>query len=904
MRLGRTAKRALIVLGALALLFALVHTPPAKELVRRILSTVLSAEELDYQLWRGQVELRDVSMDSDAFTFTAARVLARVSLGLQVSAEIEEAELVLLDFFDTPATDYEPALPWIRTLRAHDAAIRLQDHDEQGAIEEWIALDGVAIDIVDMGEEHRVGLHSSGGHVRDEPLGAIDADLFLIPGSRIRIASLSLLKDDSFLRAEGELDFGNALQGSLDVSFALDGALARMLDEELDVRGVITGSSELQIADGEPSLQTEIGSEAIEWRNVRAEDVTGTARFADGVLVVERLDARGLGGSVRMGATIAFREGSRNRFDARWSGIDTSGALPVSARLSGEASLSLLAWDLETASGDARVELEAGSEITGSLSASLASGIVALKTTGAALPAYGAEADFEGTLTTTGDLALDYDARIRDVRPLLPDGMPFEATGAVGARGRIEGSIASPAFTADLSSDGLRLHDDDYLLSGSVHGTTTGLTLQDVRLNGERVSAVAQGSIPLDDSGAWQVEAGLDGLVSGALTVSGEARDPDWSARLRLEPERMDVTVRARKRGRELLVEELTGSIASGSLSGTGRLDLDTELIEASLTLRDLDPGRLPEAASYLGGLDGIVSADARVSGPWRSPSGEAEIGIDPLRLGEVALPSVTLSIVSDGASVGFRAVRAGGREFVNGTLLLSEDYPLHFDASLDAFPLTEVLHAFPVFVERERGTWSLEGTASLDVPLSDPSQLRFQARVARMTGMFQESVARTRPFTVTGNPDHVRLQASSCTESITVSPSPEPSRSATRRISISPFTATWSSSFSRCFTPSSRFRDRAASSSRSAGRSKIHGSTGPYSCETALGASPESPGALSRSRRTRTKIACVSCRSRRRSLAGSSGSVASFRSARRAAWDEWTSSSRTWTSARSPIRA
>lgn len=89
------------MLGALTLLFVLIHTRPAKEIVRRALSRAISVEELDYQLWQGRVELRNVSVGSDVFELQVARILAHVSLGLSISVELESAELVLIDFFDT-----------------------------------------------------------------------------------------------------------------------------------------------------------------------------------------------------------------------------------------------------------------------------------------------------------------------------------------------------------------------------------------------------------------------------------------------------------------------------------------------------------------------------------------------------------------------------------------------------------------------------------------------------------------------------------------------------------------------------------------------------------------------------------------------------------------------------------
>ena len=78
------------------------------------------------------------------FAFTADRLEVELAWPSKLSATLERPELVFIDFFDTPTTDYTPILAYIEKLQVEEGAIRFQDHGENGELQEWIAIEGVA----------------------------------------------------------------------------------------------------------------------------------------------------------------------------------------------------------------------------------------------------------------------------------------------------------------------------------------------------------------------------------------------------------------------------------------------------------------------------------------------------------------------------------------------------------------------------------------------------------------------------------------------------------------------------------------------------------------------------------------------------------------------------------------
>ncbi|GEM_PF-6810925 len=783
MPLGRKSKWALAIFSGLVALIVLLHTGAGKELVRRgiesaarsLLDGRATLEALDYRLWRGEVDFFGIALEPDLsvlpFHFTSEHIALSVSPSLTFSGTVEGAELVLIDLFETPTSDYTPLLTRIRSVVVRDLAIRFQDHDETGALSEWLAVEDVTFQILRSIEGHRIAFHARTGHFLGESFGAIDADLVMRPG-RLQIASATLLKDDSFARMEGDLDFTSALKGVLDVDFTLDGALARLVDDELAIVGVVAGASHVRFEDGEARVDAELRSGTLAWKNVEATDIEAEASFADGALHVERLEVRAFGGLARMAAEIAFRDDARNRFELSWTGLDTASALreladtslPFVSRIGGEAHFEISGFALASASGEAHVDFEPGSDILGTLRASLENGVVDLRSESVRFPSYATSLELEGSVTTSGELDVVYTIDASDIGRLAPN-TPIAFVGAIAARGLIEGTLERPRTTTELSSDGLRLAGTEYDLSGALEGSRRELKLEDVKLTGKLGTLTARGTVPIDESLPWDVRAALDRfalpgntLADGDITIFGTASEPDWSASVELRLPDGELSLTAEKRKRMVTLEQLTGTLASGNVDARGSYDLDEDVLDGILSIEGLRASGIRGAPEYLNGLDAVVGIGAQIAGPWRTPRARADIALDDVTLRDVALPSFTLAVVAEGDHVRLEATREDGVHAMRGTVLLSGDFPIHLELPLDAVPISEIAHAFPIFLKRERATWTMSGLAILDVKLSDLSQVAFEARVESLSAELEHFTGRADGFTVSGDAEHLSV--------------------------------------------------------------------------------------------------------------------------------------------------
>ena len=111
---------------------------------------------------------------------------------------------------------------------------------------EWLSVSGIELEALLANGAHRIAAHGGEGRIfvgnREIYFGPSDLDATL-DAEGLHLASGTVFVDDSFVRAEGTLRFDKATTTDLDLSFALDGALARLIDEELSLEGVLSGEA-------------------------------------------------------------------------------------------------------------------------------------------------------------------------------------------------------------------------------------------------------------------------------------------------------------------------------------------------------------------------------------------------------------------------------------------------------------------------------------------------------------------------------------------------------------------------------------------------------------------------------------------------------------------------------------
>ena len=807
MKLGRKAKRGLLLLGGFLLLFVLVHTPPVKSLARwgvaRVTSSLTGATaslaRLDYRLWRGEFVLSGFSLEPEGesgFSLNADRVRATLSPTLRLSAEVDRLDLAWLGLPEGEGdTDPAALLSWINVLRIRAGVVRFRDTTNTG-FDDWLTIEAIAADLTKEGDEHRLTLHADRSVARvggaETVFDALDADLYLSAGS-LRLVSAALFKEDSFVRAEGEIDLTDAATGAIDLQYALDGSLARLIDEELVITGVASGIARAGFDAGELTIEAEVGSEAVAWDEVVLSDVRADLRYADQMLRVVHAEARGFGGEAQMTGELEVRETGARRLELTFRGLDVVDALrrvaeetlPISARVGGDARLQWTGWQIDEAAGDARIQLEPGADLRGSIAATLRGGLLRLESENLAVPAWGASLSGRAEVDpAAGEFEAEYDLTLGDLGE-LPVASPIPVSGALEASGRAGGAFDAPVWTATVTSESLSISGRSFVLAGELDGSAEAAELRNVRLEGAGGVVLAAGNVPLVAGQQWGIGLTIAGVAADAsmvesfgleaagipfearvdadLELTGRFEDPDWTAEVRV-PEMTVLGVpgtasaSVSKLGREMEVRELRGSYAGGSLEGSGRYVFDTGEIGADLSLRGLQAGELPFPEQYAEAVTGTVDLEATLSGTVDSPQGRARFTVGELSYNDVAVPDVDFDLAAQDRSVSIEGTTRPGSRFLVGGLQLEDDYPLHAEIELSALPSTEWMRALAAGWGRDQDQWVVEGAAQVDISLAAPESLTYSASIESVEARFPERIVRAAPFRLAGDAASVRI--------------------------------------------------------------------------------------------------------------------------------------------------
>ena len=348
MKLGRRSRRFLYALGALAFLFGILHTRPAKHATRKLLVRTLtslfggsaSVGSLDYRLWLGEARVERLVFEPDPNELPV--IVEADRLVLRLSASLESPSVTYID--DDPGsseddTDIALFLGLVGDVRATKGTFHWLHPRE------WLSVSGIELEALLANGAHRIAAHGGEGRIfvgnREIYFGPSDLDATL-DAEGLHLASGTVFVDDSFVRAEGTLRFDKATTTDLDLSFALDGALARLIDEELSLEGVLSGETAAAeaLTDTKLPVASRVGGElhlAIPgWDLSRATgeaelrlsgDAVGTIALAldSGVVAVNAPDTAlpALGTELALNGRVTLDGGTELDYDAQVSNLGT-----------------------------------------------------------------------------------------------------------------------------------------------------------------------------------------------------------------------------------------------------------------------------------------------------------------------------------------------------------------------------------------------------------------------------------------------------------------------------------------------------------------------------------------------------------------------------------------------------
>lgn len=693
MSLNRRSKRWGYLLASLLLLLVLVHLPPAKKLLRPIISGGIASViggrfelgALDYALWEGKLELRDFYAAPDErlfpLTLAARRAELRISPFNGITLRFDRPELNLLQLEGATVrvkrSALERLIPFqLRLLEVSEGTVRILD----AADHPWLEIASIDLKFHWAGSYYEAQIHSPKARIESDageiPFGPLEARLE-IRGSELEIRSSRVEKGASLIEATGTVSSLKPFVAKLDLTFRTESELVRSIRPEIELRGVVEGQAHLDSGPDGLRVASEFHSSDLAWNRFGPWVTTGEASFADGSLELQRLNLTGYGGTVEAEGRFDLTRGQQS-IQLEFAGLDLARAgadlldrdLPLAARARGQISLSLAQWSLESAEGGGRVALVPGSEgqgipVEGEVLLSFQKGTARFDSDKLSIP--GGEMGFSARLEPSGRLDATYRIQmdeLRVVKDLFEERAPnLDLSGPITMQGEASGPLSDISWSGTVASRSLRL----------------------------------QGK-------PFELEAEL-GLARNRFQVKA-------------------LSFREARPG-------------GGFLEASGIYQLDTQQLKANIQARGLPLASMPLMSGKLAGLDGAISSlDAHLEGPWLAPLGEVRLQLDELSFRGLALPALSVEIHSDGKSAELEAHWEDGRRLVLARGELESPYPMEATFDLSALPLDALLQSDLLLADEEA---RLEARGRLDVSVSalHPSELQYRAHVEELVGIY-----------------------------------------------------------------------------------------------------------------------------------------------------------------------
>ena len=798
--------KAIWIAGGLLILVLLLHTPPARNLLRGILARLgekqvngqIEIGRLNYKLWRGSAELRDVGLRLPGLHLRADRVKVVFFSKHGLSIEVDRIQATLSP---KPASSPEkssgpgPSYPWsflkkLGTVKVTDGLLEWKQGLPERAVSGSVMLerlkDGKGY------AERKWSLHSRLSHQQAgrTPVPLEIEGVLGLEGEGLRLDTLHLSSDENSLTASGILRQANPLKGDIRGEVRADPTLTETLGLNIPVQGTIAGAFRLEAADSALRGHVELASSSLMIAGTGPWTANVTARLQEKAVLVETLILRGYGGSVESQGRIDLTHGNMNgRIQA--SGIDlnslaaiwTKSVPPLAARAGADVELSLENWEPAQAKGKGKLTFEAtresGLPLSGNVDIELEKGRLHLLSGGlriadgsvhlkAALDKKSIDAQYRLNFPASG---------LQNILSTFRPGLPrLNWQGFLNASGSITGAYQDLSATASIKSEDLTVQSEKISIGADLEWGKAGLLIRSAQVSSGPGNLKIQGSLPLArPAGQWELSGtmesfglsafvkrlGLSALADGNLNIQGPALSPSWTARLKVlledrEKTSRQATISLEAHGQKdaVSLDDLKAEIGGGSLVASGSYRLDSKEMggrASGFGIRIQEVLGLPERLRMLAG---VLSLDGDLSGKPGALQGRLSLELDELSINGSPLPRQSLNIrIEDGQAL-FTGLAP--QPFLTGSCRLRRPYVLEANIDLSPIPYNSLLAAFAVRSSLQVG--SASGRIQLHVNLDDLSGLRWQADIDEIKGVFEKQEWATGAFTIEGDRSSLRL--------------------------------------------------------------------------------------------------------------------------------------------------
>jgi outer membrane protein assembly complex protein YaeT len=799
-RLRRVFSALFAVALALGLLAALVagflNTAPGRATVRALLETwgsgavggALRAGDVRVRLLRGQAHLTALSFEQPGLRIDVQRVEVGWSpRGGRFVRLIRPR--VVMTMTDAPSAELSglAAQPW-RALEQLDRAevvegrVEVRDASQKprliaSGLSMTMAAGSAAPIVLRAGEV--VSFPAQGQPTR------LSADAVLrLDAGRLVIQSANLGDGSSKVAISGRVDRIQPVTATATARASADAALIETFAPGMGLSGRVEADATIGIDKGRLASGTvALTSPDLTSPRFGRWAARGRGHLEGSRFVIEDFSAQGAAGRVALSGGLGIEPSAPTDLHLRLEGLDPAALMPpagvrLSARASGSLRWRTTGFDVRTGRGEGSLTLQPGRG-----PGLKPEGAVRLRVSGrsltiddARLSAHGAQVHARLALTQA-TVRGEFDGALPlEALPLLFSDLgvanpPPRATGLVRASGEVSGSLSAPIVTAHVASDKVAYQGHTLSLDGDTRYEQGRLTLTPLILRSGSGEARLSGEVPLETAGAWELTGELDaldlepllamagtsgsGTLSGTLEVSGPRDAPRARASLHGNLDDVVLAAEVAAQGRQVDVPRLRAELAGGHIAGRARFNAATREFEAMLDVAALDWARLPRLPPSARRAAGTLSGTVSLSGRTSAPSGQVALTLASPTFDGTALPPLSFTARADGRTLTLSG--SAEREFLRGSGTFDEGWPLHATLDVAALPLAALLQAFPAARE-SRSTVEAAGTIDLDLPLREPSRMRYSTSDLALSGKLGGIAWKVPPGGIRGTTESLTL--------------------------------------------------------------------------------------------------------------------------------------------------
>ena len=804
--LGKVFRKVIWAVSCLLILVLVLHTPPVRSLLRGILARLggkqvngqIEVGRLNYQLWRGSAELRDVGLKLPGLELRADRIKVVFFSKHGLSLDVDRVRATLSP---QPASAWEktsgpgPSYPWsflgkLGAVRVTDGLLEWKGGPSARTVSGSVTVERLPDEKGD--GERKWSFRSRLNHqLAGRSAVPLEIEGILgLEGQSLRLNTVHLSSAENSLTVSGVLQQANPLEGHIEGEIRADTSLTEALGLDLPVQGTMAGPFSLEAVDSSLRGRVELASSSLMIAGTGPWTADGTARLLEKTVLVEPLILRGYGGSVESQSRIDLDRGNIN-VRLRASGIDlnslaatwTAKVPPLAARAGAEVELSLEDWQLARARGKGRLTLvatpESGLPLSGKVDVELEKERLHILSEGLRIAE--GSADLKATMDKGGidaEYGLKFPAAgLQNILSTYRPGLPrLIWEGFLNASGRIKGAYPDLSATASIKSEELTVQSEKIAIGAELEWGKAGLVVHSAQVSSGPGNLKIQGSLPLAmAAGQWELSAamesfglsalvgrwGLSALADGSLTIRGRAGAPDWTAHLKVSLEDREkasrqakVSLEAHGQKEAINLDELKAEIGDGSLVASGSYRLDSDEISARVSGTGIRLQEIPGFPENLNNLKSVVSLDGDVSGKTGALQGRLGLALDDLSINGSPLPKQSFDIrLEDGQAL---ITGLGSQPFLTGSCRLRRPYTLEAKIDLSPLPYDALLAAFPALSRLKIA--SAAGSVQLQLNLEYFSGIRWRADIDGIKGFFDKQEWTMGSFVIDGDRTSLRL--------------------------------------------------------------------------------------------------------------------------------------------------